>query len=516
MKKRHFCLIVFCLGVPLIAALGFTLRKGPAEPKDYTLVDRPAKIRPDYTRIVIPPNIAPLNFLILEPGSRYLVKIHSAAGGIISVSGRKNKIKIPAKKWRSLLNENRGNELFFDIYVKARDGRWSRYNAITNTIAKEDIDEYITFRCMTPSSYFPKEMGVYQQNLKNHDRSIILDSKIYGYGCVNCHTFVNNSPENMLIGIRTVDYGDGTLFVSNGEVNRIGAKFGYTSWHPSGRLATYSVNKVRQFFHLSREEIHDVVDLDSGIVYYLVESQTVKTTDALSDKNRLETYPAWTPDGKYLYFCSAPILWENRNQVPPENYDKVKYDLRRISYDVQTDRWGEVETVLSADQTGLSIMLPRISPDGRFLLFCMCDYGCFPVYQPSSDLYMMDLETSDYRKLDINSEYSESWHSWSSNSRWIAFSSKKQEGLFTRIYFSYVDGNGKAYKPFIMPQKDPAFYDSLFRVYSVPELTTGPLKVNHKLLGRAARSSHKIDIDMPITTATPSAATEEMEPWRRL
>jgi hypothetical protein len=517
-KKRYVCLIVFCLCALVITVSGFALRTKPTEPEDYTLVDRPAEIRPDYTGTVIPPNIAPLNFLVIEPGERYLVKIHSAAGDGLTVSSRNGKIKIPASKWCSLLGKNRGNELFFDIYVETQDDRWSRYDTITNTIAKEDIDTYITYRFMTPSSYYNfKRIGVYQQNLENCDKSVVLvNSSFYGYGCVNCHTFVNNNADKMLISVRTADYGNGTLLVNNGGVSKIGTKFGYASWHPSGRLATYSINNVRQFFHLARQEVHDVLDLDSSIVYYLVDSQVVKTNDALADKDRLETYPAWTPDGKYLYFCSAPILWQDRNQVPPENYDKVKYDLRRISYDLQTNQWGEVETVLSADDTALSIMLPRISPDGRFLLFCMCDYGCFPVYQPSSDLYIMNLNTNEYHKLtEVNSEYSESLHSWSSNSRWFAFSSKRRGGLLTKIFFSYVDNDGKAYKPFVLPQKDPAFYDSLYKVYSVPELTTGPIKISHKDLARAACSNNKIDIDIPITTATPTTGPQESESRRQ-
>lgn len=515
MKKRYICLIFFFLGAPAVAVWGFMLRKDSPQPGNYTTVGRTAEIRPDYTGIVIPPNIAPLNFLILEPGERYLVKIYSAAGDGFTVSGRKGKIRIPAKKWKSLLGKNRGNKLFFDIYVKSPDGRWSLYDSVVNIIAKEDIDAYINYRLMTPSSYYPKKMGVYQQNLENCDRQVVLHSNMYGSGCVNCHTFVNNNADKMLIGIRLDDYGDSTLLANKGRVSKIGAKFGYTCWHPSGRLATYSINKVVQFFHLAKQEIHDVMDFDSGIVYYMVDSQTVKTITALSDRDQLETYPAWTPDGKYLYFCSAPILWKDRNQVEPEYHNKIKYDLRRISYDIETDTWGQPETVLSAESTGFSIMLPRISPNGRFLLFCMCEYSCFPVYQPSSDLYMMNLETGEYKKLDINSEYSESWHSWSNNSRWIAFSSKRQGGLFTRIHLSYVDENGKAYKPFVIPQKDPEFYDSLFKVYSVPEFTTGPIEIDPKALSRAASGSDKIDVDMPITTATPPAKSVNTEPWRR-
>jgi hypothetical protein len=199
------------------------------------------------------------------------------------------------------------------------------------------------------------------------------------------------------------------------------------------------------------------------------------------------------------------VPWKDRNQIPPENYDKVKYDLRRVHYDVQTRQWGAVETVLAAEQTGLSILLPRISPDGRFLLFCMCEYGCFPVYQPSSDLYLMDLATKKYERLTINSEYSESWHSWSSNSRWIAFSSKRQGGLFTRTYLSYVDADGRAHKAFVLPQQDPAYYDSLVETYSVPELIAGPVRVGRTALARAARADAASVVDIPLTMATPQA-----------
>ena len=98
MKKRHFCLIVVCLGVPLVAAVGVTLPKGAAEPEDYIPINRTAKIRPDYTGVVLPPNIAPLNFLISESGERYLVKIHSMAGEVINISSRNGKIKIPQRQ----------------------------------------------------------------------------------------------------------------------------------------------------------------------------------------------------------------------------------------------------------------------------------------------------------------------------------------------------------------------------------------------------------------------------------
>jgi len=469
-------------------------------------------IIPDYSNIVIPHNIAPLNFRILEKGQTYHVKIHSDHGAAIGIYSKTGLIRIPLRKWRALLDANKGHKVFLYVYVKDSDNGWRQFQRITNTIAKEDIDKTVVYRFMKPVYRWWKDIGIYQRNLTNYDVSLVLHGRSFGEGCLNCHSFVGNAPETMTIGLRSATYGSHTLLARNGTVHKIGAKWGYTAWHPSGRLAVYSINKVRQFFHTGGLEVRDVVDLDSALVCYHVERKEVVCPTELSEKNRLETYPTWSPDGRYLYYCSGPILWQNRNTVPPENYDKLKYDLRRIAYDVETDQWGKAETVLAADETGLSILLPRISPDGRFLLFCMCRYGCFPVYQPSSNLYLMDLATGDYHKLAINSRYSESWHSWSSNSRWIAFSSKRQGGALTRIYLSYVDETGQVHKPFVLPQKDPTYYDSLLETFSVPELTNGSVKVSKSLLARAARSEPHVVVDIPITGATPQASPSE--PWQ--
>ncbi|MBN2019785.1 MAG: PD40 domain-containing protein [Sedimentisphaerales bacterium] len=509
MKKRNGYLLILGL-IGLICAISVILLPKVSEPKEFVTVDKDIAIKPDYTGITIPLNIAPLNFVVLEPGREYFVKIHSVNGKPINIPGNRNKIIIPLRKWKTLLEANRGEKLFFEIYIN--NGQWKKYRLIENYIAEENIDSFIAYRRIEPVCSVWGQIGIYQRNLENFSESLIVHGKTFANDCVNCHSFAGNNPETMLIGIRSSKYGGSAICVRNGSIEKIDSIFGYTALHPSGRLIAYAFIKVRQFFHSTGMEIRDVVDLDSTIAYYNLSSKTIKTAPNVSEKNRLETYPAWTPDGKYLYFCSAPIPWQDRNKLPPEHYEQVKYVLRRISYDVETDQWGQPETVLSADKTGLSILEPRVSPDGRFLLFCMCNYGCFPVYQPSSDLYLMDLKTGDYRKLAINSEYSESWHSWSSNSRWIAFSSKRRGGLFTRTYISFVDEQGNVHKPFIMPQKDPEFYDSFLETYSVPELITGPVRVDYKAIGRVVRSVEGIKIDIPYTTATPVAGSEKLHP----
>ena len=508
-KTRWFMLTATVMAVA--AAVWAFVPRGGASVEDAAAVSRPARIRPDYSGIVIPPNIAPLNFVVCEQGKRFLVRLRSEQGGTIEIISRSPKITIAEHRWRALLATNRGNELRLDVFAEV-DGQWQRYQTIVNRVAQDAIDEHLVYRLTGPIHNSWGKIAVHQRDLTSYRESVVLDGSAFESGCVNCHSFANNRPDPMFIGTRSEQFGSGTILVSDGEAKKIGTTFGYTAWHPSGRLAVYSINKVRQFFHAAGAEVRDVVDLDAALGYYVAETESVKMVPRASDKQRLETYPAWSPDGRYLYYCSAPILWENRDVRPWEKYAEIKYDLMRISYGVDADAWGAPETVLSAEDTGLSILEPRISPDGKLLLFCMCRYGCFPIYQPTSDLYMMDLSTGRHTKLQINSPFSESWHSWSSNSRWIAFSSRRNGGLFTRCYLSFVDEAGKAHKPFILPQRDPRSYDSLLKSISVPELVTGPVSVNAKTLARHARSTDAFAVDA-ITSPSPLAGTSE--PWKQ-
>jgi len=510
MKRKSRNLILIAATVALtVAAVGAWTTLWPGRPNvdDAVPALRFPRISPDYSGSIIPPNIAPLNFVVRESGSGFFVRIHSEAGEPIEIHGRSAKIIIPPHRWRSLLDRNRGKNLLFDVYAQS-GSRWRRYKTLTNRIAAEDIDGHIAYRLIKPLYNRWHRVGVYQRDLTTYKESAILDGASFNNGCVNCHSFANNDPGRMFIGTRSGTFGSATILASGGKTEKIGTKFGYTAWHPSGRLAAYSINKVRMFFHIAGAQVRDVVDMDAGLAYYDVEERNVKMISRAADKQRLETYPAWSPDGRYLYYCSAPILWKDRNTVPPPRYKEVRYDLMRISYDIKTGRWGSPQTVLPARETGLSILMPRISPDGKFLLFCMCRYGCFPIYQPTSDLYMMELATRKYRKLDINSELSESWHSWSSNSRWIAFSSRRRGGIFTRCYISYVDRTGRAHKPFILPQSDPEFYDSFLKTFSVPELITGPAPITGEALSRAVRHGDPITVDAITGASPPSGALD--------
>ena len=515
MRTRHPYVLLTWLLAPCAVVLVYAWPEGAIAIGSYKSVDRPVRIQPDYSGTTIPPNIAPLNFRVCEPGTHYCVRIHSRQGPGIEIFSRSPNITIPRKPWRRLLALNRSDDLQCDVLVQNADGSWVMFPPIINHIAAEDIDPFLVYRRMHPTHYLISgEVGLYQRDLRNYDETLVLKNKYYKQGgCVNCHTFCNHRTEAVLIAIRSACYGNCTLLIDHNDVRKIGAKFTYGSWHPSGRLAVFSINNVRQVMHAARDEVREAMDIDSTMVYYLVDSQTVKTAPQFSRKDRLETYPTWTPDGRFLYFCSAPKLWHSKQEEPTiESYRQVRYDLMRLSYDLEHDTWGEPETVLSAQATNMTALLPRISPDGRWLLLCMGRYGCFPAFQQESDLYLVDLrspgQSGQYtpQRLTINSDRSESWHSWASNSRWIAFSSKRRDGVFTRVYLSYVDQAGQVHKPILLPQKDPTFFDSCLEAFNTPELVTQPVRPTGERLARAVRSSDRIAVEMPITMATPSAA----------
>jgi hypothetical protein len=498
MKNTIRCFVLILSGIVVFLAMR---KYAYSNVDDSVEIGRAVRIHPDYADIVIPPNIAPLNFMVDEPGQEYRVEIGVAGtpDPAIRIRSRTNRVIMPANQWRRLLSAGRGKNLVIDFLVKDPKNRWTRFRPVHIRVAGETIDSHVVYRLINPAYTLWWNMGIYQRNLADFHEDAVFTNRMTRKNCMNCHSFCANRPEMMMFHMRA-EYG-GTMLVMNGKATKIDTRTDHTlspgvypAWHPGGRRIAFSVNKIFQSFHAQKDHTINVYDKDSDLIIYDIPTNTVTTSPKIST-GRLENLPAWSPDGRYLYFCSGPERAEKKD------YKEIKYDLMRIAYNEETNRWGEVETVLSSAKTGKSITFPRVSPDGRYLLFCMCDYGYFAIHYPSSDLYLLDLKTRNYKKLDVNSESSESYHSWSSNGRWFVFASKRDDGLCSRLYLSYLDSSGIAHKPFLMPQRDPAFYDTFIMNYNAPELIEGPVKTSHWTLMKAAtRPPVKADFDSTVCT----------------
>ena len=115
--------------------------------------------------------------------------------------------------------------------------------------------------------------------------------------------------------------------------------------------------------------------------------------------------------------------------------------------------------------------------------YTLSDYGQFSIWHHEADLYLLDLFTGQSRPMTgANSKDTESFHNWSSNSRWIVLSSRRDDGLFTRLYFCHVDANGNVSKAFMLPQRNPRyFYRGRLLSFNVPDFIICPTRFDgHK------------------------------------
>ena len=477
-------------------------------PAESVALQTPARIYPDYSNVVIPPNIAPLNFMMREEGSEFICQITSKDGRheTVTAAGTDGKFRIDSLEWRNLLEASRGSDIEVNIYAHRGD-KWMHYPAFRFTVAAEDIDPYLTYRLIEPSYELYRQLGIYERCLTNfQERPIYENGDTYSLNnnhCINCHTPQQyGTGGNSLFHVRG-DHG-GTIFIHGDKVERINMKNDstlgnavYPAWHPSKPWIVFSSNLTGQAFHIMNSDKIEVIDYGSDLVFYDVEENRISNITKTTVE--METFPTWNPDGTRLYYCSAtfPPLGEVPDTLKGEehtlacsdsvisHFDEVRYRLMTLDFDPSSRRFSTPHLLLDCPAMQKSATLPRISPDGRWLLFTMGDYGQFHIWHKTSDLYVMDLQAvgngvapgEAYHPLEAaNSHNVESYHTWSSNGRWIVFSSRREDGSYTRPYICYFDKEGKDHKPFLLPQEDPETNLSRTKSYNIPEFAKVAVK----------------------------------------
>lgn len=434
-------------------------------------------IFPDYTFTAIPYNIAPLNF---EVKNAQQIRADFSAGNdnLLTVSG-KSEIQIPEKKWKAMLEGLKGKELNVTVSVwNESSPKGLRYQPFTIQIAPDAIDEWIAYRLIESGYEGWNAMGIYQRNLTSFEEKEIATNHADKGKCMNCHSFADYSPNRMMFHVRGKDGGTALLMdgkLTKLSLDKIGPKKNgsYPMWHPKGRYIVFSSNVTRQSFLSEGEKALEAYDLQSDLILYDTQTGEVHTDERFTDKEHWETYPAWSPDGKSLYFCSA------LEREMPMELAKLRYNLCRVDFDENTGKLGErIDTLFHAEREGGSASFPRHSPDGRYLLYTKADCGTFPVGHKEADLEMLRMSDGKLVNTDIiNSNEAESYHSWSSNSRWILLSSRRLDGRYARLFIAWLDEDGNLHKPFLLPQLHPEYNILRMKVYNVPEFIQGEVQL---------------------------------------
>ena len=480
--KKFFSLF---LGAALLAGCTATV------PEQYAEAETLPAIYPVYSDITIPYNIAPLNIAYEMEGKEYVTELKAGDRSLV-MKGKQTDWKIG--QWHDFLASAKGEKIELNAYVKTDKG-WMKYRPIKWEVAEEPIDPYISYRIIAPSYVTYEELSIRQRELGTFDEQMVYNNMLLSTDkdgqCINCHSYKNYKTDNMQFHAR--QHKGGTLLVTTDGVKKINLKTDstisagvYPAWHPTHNLIAYSINDTGQSFHTKKNNKIEVQDLKSDLILYDIDRNEVSFIE--HDTLEWEVFPAWAPDGKTLYYCSAHMEIQDYSQREREiidRYREFQYNIYRKAFDPETQAFGPSELVLDAKAMGRSATFPRISPDGKYLLFGMGEYGCFHIWHKDADLYLMDLETMQLRNLtEVNSSDVESYHSWSSNGRWMLFTSRRDDGGYTHLYIAYFDKEGKAHKPFILPQRNPYFYGDYYKSYNVPEFMVEPVAITPQEFAR--------------------------------
>src|SRR5208337_920157 len=179
------------------------------------------------------------------------------------------------------------------------------------------------------------------------------------------------------------------------------------------------------------------------LAWYSKATGKLKPLPGADDPRYVQTSAFWSPDGKYLVFSRAEAkdpYYEGQKVAQfanDPNETQIQYDLYRIPFN--DGQGGTPERIEGASQNGMSNNFPKVSPDGRWIVFVQNHTGL--LMRPDSKLYIVPFEGGTARPLSSNTPRMNSWHSFSPNGRWLVFSSKGRS-LFTQMYLTHIDSDG--------------------------------------------------------------------------
>lgn len=446
-------------------------------------------LRPDYAGLTVPPNIAPLNFDVQGVPDDATVTLSNGT----ETRDFGPRVRVPPAFWRRLLQAPA-------YTVTVRDGGRTLFCA-TNTVAREAIDPVLAYRLIPPSYENYQGMGLWWRDLTTfREHPLYTNLQSSPTQCVNCHAFNQGDPDTLLFHLRAENPGT-LIYAGKGDPGRkrdfkggpFFASGVYPAWHPSGDFVAFSVNDTMQVFYYANPDKVEVLDTRSDMLLYDLRADAaipIETNPLLFD-----CFPAWSPDGKTLYsvaaqppFPSIPDDKDARGAQAVNGYTNLCYNLIAREFDPGRRAFSKPRVVLNVSDSHRSVTLPRVSPDGRWLVFSLGPQGVFHVWHKASDLWILDLRERAFRPLsELNSPDSESYHAFSSNGAWMVFSSRRDDGAYTRPYIAHFDpAAGRFGKPFILPQEEPAHHDRRMLSYNVPEFAKAPPSRSPRELRRLA------------------------------
>ena len=448
-------------------------------------VNQDTPIYPDYMGVTIPYNIAPLNFHYTATGIRKAVTTVTCNDVVRQFNGRE--VVWDLQQWKDFIASAQGDTVFFCADLTRKGGikehlEWQVY------VSADKLDPYISYRLIEPGYEVWHEVEIRERCIENFQERILSDWRNTGNSCMNCHVHSQARSDLSIFYVRGKN--GGAFLNRNGELRKLSLKAKdmisgtvYGEIHPSGRYGVFSTNIIIPGFHTQGSRRLEVYDTKSDLAIADFDNNEMTVPQALSRKDVFETFPTFSADGKSIYYCAADTL------PLPGDIEKLRYSLMRVSFDERTGRTGQdAEVIWDAEKHKASVCHPKCSPDGKWIMYTVAQYGTFPIWHTECQLEMMNLHTGEILNMDVaNSDRSDTYHSWSSTGRWFVFASKRGDGKYGRPYFCHVDEWGQLTKPFVLPQEDPWHYENSLRSFNIPDLSDGPVNFDAETIGRMVK-----------------------------
>ncbi len=236
-----------------------------------------------------------------------------------------------------------------------------------------------------------------------------------------------------------------------------------TSASPDGKYFV-STLKDNEFFVVLPDLAYSQLffPIKGILVTYDRDKDKYSSVPGADDTNFVQSNPVWSPCGKNIYFTKAKAIPSDESGfITAFDRDSVRYQKlvndfytgsRQFKYDIYKipfngGKGGMAQPIDGASANGTSNYFPKISPDGKWMVFCRAKN--YMLLQPDSRLYIVPAGGGEAREMNCNTNNMNSWHSWSPNSKWLVFSSKMM-GTYTKLYLTHIDENGNDSPPVML------------------------------------------------------------------
>ena len=410
---------------------------------------------------------------------RWFISVDSKENkNILNVLTKNTQWRPNSVQWKLMKSHSIEKEIQISI-VGLKGSEFLSGTSVSIITSKDSVNAPIFYRDV-PLPFKDAIKNLHKIKYRLGDISVDKESKVLLTNlavCGNCHSFTKDGQTMAM----DVDYANdkGSYVISDIEEETTLSLDKIISWSeykrdekeptfgllsqisPDGRYVASTVKDRSIFVAIDKDTSYSQLFFPIKGIISIYDRKTEKffSLPGADNTDYCQSNPTWSPDGKSLIFTRAKVYKSKKIDqyktaiIPTEAADEFinggkeyKYDLYIVPFN--NGKGGKSYPIAGASQNGKSNFFPKISPDGKWLIFTQAEN--FMLLQPDSKLVILPFDKKgEARILNCNNSEMNSWHSWSPNSKWVVFSSK-EGGAYTQLYLSHIDDEGNDTPPVLI------------------------------------------------------------------